>query len=145
MKYKRGFLSGVISINDVLHIESVYVRQIDVRHTRAYQIKALPNNEIIFWSDSRKKTNDFIKKEILKRNLKYRLENSIKYKSLDYNYKCTPGSYIIMSLAFMCFAILFVNQSNSSDWIYYFFLLGSIYGLIMTVISSRNIKTPTRR
>ena len=146
MKYKRGFFSGVISINDILNISSVYVRQIDKQNMRLYQVKALPNNEIIFWSDSRKKTNVFIKREIIKRNLSYTLDDSIKYKSLDYNYTYTPGSYIIMSLAFMCIALIIgVNKSEGTEWVLYFLVAGSIYGLIMTIASSKNIKTLTSR
>lgn len=95
MKIKRKFFSGVYKLSELTGVETLELSKvITAAGVRGFNVTAIPNGKIVYWSFSRRKANRFIQNKIAKSSLERSFNNSIKLQSLDYDYRYTPNEYL---------------------------------------------------
>ena len=147
MKYKPNFLDGTIPINQIEYIESLLLKKIDIAQSpRGFQVLALPGKEVVYWSFSRKKVNEYIKSLIEIKNIMPSYDDSIKIKSLEYNHSYTPNEYLFgFSLYLIFFIFLALNNYSYTEFFPIFLIFISTYTLYKYIVSNIHNKALTRR
>jgi|SRR5690606_1432673 len=91
----RSFLDRTINIEDIKDVQALILSKIEISNSpRAFQVKAIPSNDVVYWSFSRRKANNYIRKNIAKRELNVFFSDNLAGKSLDYNYRYSPNEYL---------------------------------------------------
>jgi len=145
MKYKRNFLTGEVPIEKINNIESLLLRQFNIaRAPRGFQVLALPEREVVYWSFSRKKANNFIKEQAKVKGITHIIDESVKIKSLEYNHKYTPNEYLFGSVLYLSFFLfLILNGHSYFEFFPIFLFVLSSYMLHQHIYSNFNKKALT--
>ena len=95
-------------IKDLANTDSILLKEFHTRRTGSlFYIYALPSNQLIFSSFTRKSANIQVKKLLRKhKKLKLTYDNSISIKSLDYNYSYSYGGYVFGSIMSLILLII---------------------------------------
>ena len=113
MKVKRKFLSGVYDLSELSGVDALVLKKIDFQGWRAFNITAMPNDKIVYWSYFRRKANRFLNEHTENSDLKCEFSESIKYKSLQYSYGWTPTEYflgLVVSLLLLALCVYEYNE-----------------------------------
>lgn len=103
----RKFIDGTVDIKQLHNTENLLLNKIDIGFgPRGFQVKALPSDEIVYWSFSRKKVNDYIKIQVSKNGFNVVFGDSLPCKRLDYEFRYSPSEYLIGLIITAIFGVI---------------------------------------
>lgn len=113
MKIKRSFMDGTVEVKNLNETVGLLLNQISIANfPRAFQVKALPSQEVVYWSFSRRKANNYIESITNKYGFNVEFGETVKGRSLDYNFRHSPNEYMFGTVIY---ALLGVALGVSGD------------------------------
>jgi hypothetical protein len=96
MKIKRSFIDGTMEVENLKGTDSLLLNQISIANSpRAFQVKALPSHDVVYWSFSRRKANSYIESMVSKYGFNVEFGETVQSKSLDYSFRYSPNEYML--------------------------------------------------
>jgi hypothetical protein len=143
MKIKRKFLSGVYEIRELIGVDTLVLKKVNFQGWRGFNITAMPNDKVVYWSYFRRKANRFLRKQTKNSALRCEFGESIKYKSLKYNYGYSPMEYFLGMVVSLLLIALSIHEEN----VLYnsIFIIVAIANLVFFVRSQQRVKALTIR
>ena len=138
MRPTRSFLNGTINIEDINDAQALILNKIEFPYSpRAFQVKAAPSNDVVYWSFSRRKANNYIRKNIAQRGLSIFFSDTLAGKSLDYNYRHSPNEYLFSFALYFVIAAISVSSPMTESFFTCFMSFLAIISLIKSIKSRK--------
>ncbi|TKV69298.1 hypothetical protein FDP08_14925 [Marinobacter panjinensis] len=112
---RKQFLDGTIRVGDISRIAGLRIKPVATGTGRAFQVIALPGEEIVYWSFWRGKVNRFAIKQSEKLKVPVDFESDLYGQSLKFKYRYEPSEYIFGGLFCVATAGLFQVDTDSSN------------------------------
>jgi hypothetical protein len=87
-------MNRAVKIEDIKDAKAIILNG-SAHSPRAFQVKTVPSDVVVYWSFSRKKANNFIRNLVAERELSVFFGETLKGKSLAYNYRYSPNEYFL--------------------------------------------------
>lgn len=92
---RKQFLDGTIRIGDLSAVTGLRIAQVTAGTGRAFQVIALPGEEIVYWSFLRGKVNRFAIKQAEDLKVPVDFDSNLFGKSLRFRYSYAPHEYLL--------------------------------------------------
>ncbi|MEP1540437.1 MAG: hypothetical protein ABJM11_03890 [Marinobacter sp.] len=131
---RKQFLDGAIRIGDLSEVTGLRITQVTAGTGRAFQVIALPGEEIVYWSFFRAKVNRFAITQAEELGVPVDFDSSLFGKSLRFKYNYAPHEYVLGAL--FCIAVAgFLHVDLDSSTVPVAFLVG--FGLFQFLQACR--------
>lgn len=112
---RKQFLDGTIRIGDLSEVTGLRIAQVTAGTGRAFQVIALPGEEIVYWSFLRAKVNRFAIKQAEEWKIPVDFASNLFGKSLRFKYSYAPHEYILGAAFCMTVASFLHIDMDSSN------------------------------
>lgn len=118
MNIQRNLMDGIVDTGIPKDTNALILNQVNIANSpRAFQVKALPSDEVVYWSFSRRKVNNYIKNLININDFDVVYGETVQGKSLSYNFRYSPNEYIFGVLIYVVSGVILV-LSKTPDKIF---------------------------
>ncbi len=137
MKIKRSFMDGTVEVENLKETDGLLLNQISIANSpRAFQVKALPSQEVVYWSLSRRKANNYIVSMASKYGFNVDFGENVQGRSLGYNFRYSPNEYMFGAIIYALFGVA-LGISGGSEIIFSALLILLSIFCLWRSISSR--------
>jgi len=113
MRIKRKFMDGTVDVELLKDTDTLLLNQINYPSgPRGFQVKALPSDTVVYWSFSRIKVNNYIKRIADRYGFKIEFSECLTGKHLNYNFRHSPNEYLFGAVMYIVFGAVLAFSKN---------------------------------
>ena len=141
MKIKHSFMDGTVGVENLKETDGLLLNQISIANSpRAFQVKALPSQEVVYWSFSRRKANNYIVSIASKYGFNVEFGENVQGRSLDYKFRYSPNEYMLGTVIYALFGVALGISGGSEIIFSTLLILLSVFCLWRSISSRKPYK-----
>ena len=146
MRIKRKFIDGTVDVELLKDTDTLLLNQINYPSgPRGFQVKAIPSDTVVYWSFSRIKVNNYIKRIADRYGFKIEFSEGLTGKHLSYNFRHSPNEYLFGAVIYVVFGAVLAFSKNPDTLFTVFLFLTAAFCLWQNINSRKSYNKAFQR